>query len=95
MNAKEQHVEQGNPEKRLDEAREERETQEGTEKPEVTDEHRQKAKEMAKAYKEDRPTVALPDTGGTVSGTAVSEWADEKKGDEKKGDEKKGDADKS
>ncbi len=31
-----------------------------SEKPEVTDEHDDKAKEMAKAYEDDRPTVALP-----------------------------------
>jgi len=65
------------PEKRLDEARTEREEAEGTEKPEVTDEHKEQAEKMGKYYKEERPTVAMPDTGGTVSGTAVSEWTDE------------------
>jgi hypothetical protein len=49
-----------------------------TEKPEVTDEHTEKAKEMAKAYDEDRPTSTLPGSGGTVSGTAVTDWVDEK-----------------
>jgi hypothetical protein len=82
MNAREQQVEMGNPEKRLDEARAQRDEQDGTEKPEVTEEHKKKAKEMAKAYDDDRPTVAMPDTGGTVSGTAVSGWAETKKGDE-------------
>ncbi|MEU0496633.1 hypothetical protein [Mycobacterium sp. NPDC006124] len=48
-----------------------------TEKPEVTDEHREKAKEMAKAYEDDRPTVGLPGTSNTVTGQAVSEWIDE------------------
>ncbi|MCV7421233.1 hypothetical protein H7K45_11840 [Mycobacterium yunnanensis] len=48
-----------------------------TEKPEVTDEHREKAKEMAKAYQDDRPTVGLPGTSNTVTGQAVSEWIDE------------------
>ncbi|MDT7766826.1 MAG: hypothetical protein QOC63_6246 [Mycobacterium sp.] len=48
-----------------------------TEKPEVTDEHKQKAKEMAKAYDENRPTTTLPGSGGTISGTAVTEWVDD------------------
>ena len=47
-----------------------------TEKPEVTDEHREKAKEMAKEYEDDRPTVTLPGSDGTVSGTAVADWTD-------------------
>jgi hypothetical protein len=54
------------------------EQEQRTEKPEVTDEHKAKAKEMAKAYDEDRPTTSLPGSGGTVSGTAVTEWVDEK-----------------
>jgi hypothetical protein len=49
-----------------------------TEKPEVTDKHKEQAKEMAKAYNEDRPTSTLPGSGGTVSGTAVTEWLDDK-----------------
>ena len=51
--------------------------QERTEKPEVTEEHKDKAKEMARAYDEDRPTSTLPGSGGTVSGTAVTDWLDE------------------
>jgi hypothetical protein len=50
---------------------------EPTEKPEVTDEHKQKAKEMRKDYEEDRETVVMPGTGGAVAGTAVSEWVDD------------------
>jgi hypothetical protein len=46
-------------------------------KPEVTEENREEAKEMAKAYEDDRPTVALPGTSNTVTGQAVSEWVDE------------------
>ena len=49
-----------------------------TEKPEVTDEHKDKAKEMAKAYDETRPTTTLPGSGGTVSGTAVTDRVDDK-----------------
>ncbi|HYO01082.1 MAG TPA: hypothetical protein VET27_03895 [Mycobacterium sp.] len=46
-------------------------------KPEVTDEHREKAKEMAKAYQDDRPTIALPGTSNTVTGQAVGDWVDD------------------
>ena len=49
-----------------------------TEKPEVTEEHKQKAKEMARAYDEDRPTTTLPGSDGTVVGTAVTDWVDDK-----------------
>lgn len=48
-----------------------------TPKPEVTDEHKAKAKEMAKAYNDQRPTTKLPGTGGAVVGTAVNEWLDD------------------
>ncbi len=50
---------------------------EPTEKPEVTDEHREKAKEMRKDYEEDRATVTMPGTDGAVSGTAVNDWIDD------------------
>jgi hypothetical protein len=56
---------------------EERDERERTEKPEVTDEHTEKAKEMAKAYDEERPTTTLPGSGGTVAGTAVNDWVDD------------------
>jgi hypothetical protein len=48
-----------------------------TEMPEVTDEHRAKAKKMVDAYDEDRPTVTMPGTGGAVAGTAVNDWLDD------------------
>ncbi|MGE2732716.1 hypothetical protein ACQI4F_24880 [Mycolicibacterium vaccae] len=48
-----------------------------TEKPEVTDEHREKAKEMAKANAEDLQTTTLPGSSGTVSGTSVTDWVDD------------------
>ena len=51
--------------------------QQRTEKPEVTEEHKDKAKEIAEAYDEDRPTSTLPGSGGTVSGTAVTDWVDD------------------
>jgi hypothetical protein len=48
-----------------------------TEKPEITDEHKDRAREIAESYDEDRPTSTLPGSGGTVSGTAVTEWLDD------------------
>jgi hypothetical protein len=54
------------------------EGQQRTEKPEVTEEHKEKAKEMAKSYDENPQTTTLPGSGGTVSGTAVTEWVDDK-----------------
>jgi hypothetical protein len=57
-----------------------------TEKPEVTDEHQEKAQEMRKEYVEQRPTVIMPGSGGTVAGTAVNEWLDDD-GSTKFGDE--------
>jgi len=45
--------------------------------PEVTDEHRARAKEMAKAYDDDRPTVSVPGTSNTVTGQAVADWLDD------------------
>jgi hypothetical protein len=45
--------------------------------PEVTDEHRARAKEMVKSYDDDRPTVSLPGSSNTVTGQAVGEWIDD------------------
>jgi hypothetical protein len=47
------------------------------EKPEVTDEAKDKAKEMAKSYDDDLETTTLPGSDGTVSGTAVTDWVDD------------------
>jgi len=47
------------------------------EKPEVTEEHTQRAKEMAESYEESRPTTVLPGTENTVTGTAVNDWVDD------------------
>jgi hypothetical protein len=49
-----------------------------TDEPKLTGEAREQAEEILKDYDtDDRPTVVLPGSGGTVSGTAVSEWVDE------------------
>jgi hypothetical protein len=89
-----QQTQQQNPEQRIDEARRKREqdTEDRTEKPPVTDEHKEQAKEMAKSYEDDRPTVTMPDTGGTVSGTAVADWSDDETAS--KADEAQSDTDK-
>jgi hypothetical protein len=47
-----------------------------TEKPEPDDDHKKTAAKMMEAY-EEKPTIVLPGTGGSVSGTAVNEWLDE------------------
>lgn len=49
-----------------------------TEKPDVTEEHKKRAKHVAEAYDDERPTTTLPGSGGTVAGTAVTDWVDEK-----------------
>ena len=49
-----------------------------TEKPEVEDKHKEQAKEMSKAYSDDLQTTTLPGSGGTVAGTAVTDWVDDK-----------------
>lgn len=63
-----------------------------TDKPEVKEEHKKVAKEMMKEYDEDRPTVKMPGSDGTVAGTAVADWLDED-GNPKFSDESKGDSD--
>ena len=47
-----------------------------TETPEPDESDKEVAREMRKAY-QDRPTVVLPGSGGTVSGTAINDWLDE------------------
>lgn len=47
-----------------------------TEKPEPDDDNKKAAAEMMEAYVE-KPTIVLPGTGGSVSGTAVNDWLDE------------------
>jgi len=45
-------------------------------KPEPSQDAEQRAADMMRAY-EDRPTVVLPGSGGTISGTAVNDWLDQ------------------
>ncbi|MEV0668633.1 hypothetical protein [Mycobacterium sp. NPDC050441] len=49
-----------------------------TEKPPpVSEENREEAKRVLNSYDDDRPTVTLPGSHGTVSGTAVNDWLDD------------------
>jgi hypothetical protein len=47
------------------------------EKPEPDQEAKDKAANMMKAYEDDRPTLVLPGSGKTITGTAVGDWLDE------------------
>lgn len=47
-----------------------------TPEPEVRREHREKAKQVAENYKDERPTTVLPGSDGMISGTAVTDWLD-------------------
>jgi hypothetical protein len=53
-----------------------RDDRQQTEKPEPTEEHKEKAAAMMTAY-EDRPTLVLPGSGAMVTGTAVNDWLDD------------------
>ncbi|QRY53628.1 hypothetical protein [Mycolicibacterium septicum] len=55
--------------------------------PPVSEENRREAKRVLSSYDDTRPTVTLPGSHGTVSGTAVNDWLDED------GNPKYGDAD--
>ena len=46
-------------------------------KPEITDEHRERAKKVYASAHDDRPTVVLPGSDNTVTGTAVNDWLDD------------------
>lgn len=59
-----------------DKQRDQDDEQRLTEKPEPNDDHKKTAAKMMEAY-EEKPTIVLPGTGGSVSGTAVNEWLDE------------------
>lgn len=48
-----------------------------TKKPHITEENRRQAEEVMKSYDDTRPTVTMPGSGGTISGTAVNDWLDD------------------
>jgi hypothetical protein len=48
-----------------------------SETPELSEEGKEKVRQMQEAYDDDRPTVAMPGTGGTITGVAINEWLDD------------------
>jgi hypothetical protein len=47
------------------------------EKFELSDEGKEKVRQMQAAYDDDRQTAVLPGTDGTITGVAVNEWLDD------------------
>ncbi|OBB22163.1 hypothetical protein A5792_06535 [Mycolicibacterium peregrinum] len=45
--------------------------------PPVSEENRKEAERVLRSYDDSRPTVTLPGSHGTVSGTAVNDWVDD------------------
>ncbi len=45
--------------------------------PPVSEENRKEAARVMRSYDDSRPTVTLPGSHGTVSGTAVNDWVDD------------------
>jgi hypothetical protein len=44
-----------------------------SETPELSEEGKEKVRQMQEAYDDDRPTVVMPGTGGTITGVAINE----------------------
>lgn len=53
------------------------EQQTSSETPELSDEGKEKVKQMQQAYDDDRTTAVLPGTDNTITGVAVNEWLDD------------------
>jgi hypothetical protein len=47
------------------------------EKPELSEEGKEEVERMQHAYDDERPTVALPGTDGTITGVGINEWLDD------------------
>jgi len=45
--------------------------------PELSDEGKEKVRQMTQAYDDSRETVVLPGTDNTITGVAVNEWLDD------------------
>jgi hypothetical protein len=58
-----------------DEADSEKEA--SSEKFELSEEGKEKVKEMRATYDDDRQTAVLPGTDGTITGVAINEWLDD------------------
>ena len=48
-----------------------------TKTPELSEEGKAEVQRMQDTYDDERPTVALPGTGNTITGVAINEWLDE------------------
>jgi hypothetical protein len=48
-----------------------------SETPELSEDGKEKVRQMQQAYDDDRPTAVLPGTGGTITGVAINEWLDD------------------
>ncbi len=48
-----------------------------SEKFELSDEGKEKVRQMRATYEDDRETAVLPGTGGTITGVAINEWLDD------------------
>lgn len=48
-----------------------------SEVPELSEEGKQKVRQMQEAYNDDRQTAVLPGTNNTITGVAVNEWLDD------------------
>ena len=48
-----------------------------SETPELSEEGKEKVRQMQQAYDDDRPTAVLPGTDGTITGVAINEWLDD------------------
>lgn len=51
--------------------------QDASDKPELSDEGKEKIEQMRQAYDDDRPTAVLPGTDNTITGVAINEWLDD------------------
>jgi hypothetical protein len=58
-----------------------------SETPELSDEGKEKVRQMMEAYDDSRPTSVMPGTNKTITGVAVTEWLDDE-GNPKFGKEK-------
>jgi hypothetical protein len=54
-----------------------KEQQTSSETPELSEEGKEKVRQMVEAYDDDRPTAVLPGTDGTITGVAINEWLDD------------------
>jgi hypothetical protein len=48
-----------------------------SETPELSEEGKEKVRQMLQTYDDDRPTAVLPGTDGTITGVAINEWLDD------------------